>query len=179
MSMFRSAVNTRLACVVGGAALSATCFMLAGAGDDRRDLGVPAIIDQEPVLFFDVSGFGIGGPLHSRLAVYSDGTVMVAEAGSPFDDGSACVAYVDPLVVRQLRADLYAAGAFTLTDQAPFGSDISVTTATVFQPAGNGSSRARTFSYTVALTPEMEAFGLIVQAFRDTNLGPTICSNDG
>ena len=35
-------------------------------------------IDCQPLVIYDVSGFGIAGPLHQHLAVYSDGMTSVS-----------------------------------------------------------------------------------------------------
>ena len=178
MTTFHTSFAPRLVCFVAGAAATAAIVMLAGAGNGSQAVPTSGPVDQEPVLFVDVAGFGIGGPLHSRLAVYSDGTVMVADS-TFVDNGSACFMAIDPAVVRALREDLRTAGAPSLSDLPLVGDDIPVTTATVFTPTGNGNSRARTFSYTVATTPQMAEFESIVQAFRETNVAPAACGPDG
>lgn len=171
----------RAACFVGGGAATAAIAIAAGTlfgAGDAPATQVPGAVDQEPVLFVDVSGFGIGGPLNSRFAAYSDGTLMAADASAPFDDGSACYLSIDPAEVAALRSELRTAGAYTITDLSLDGNDIPVTTVTLFEPIGPGLSRARTFSYTVPFTPAAEAFAQIVQEFRATHLPIGGCSID-
>lgn len=136
---------------VAAAVLAAGALLGVAAEDSKSAVAIPGGVDQEPVLMYEVAGYGIGGPLHERLTVYSNGVASYSAAG-PFDSGSACFTVLDESVVDQLRMDLAQAGVFTLGDLALVGNDLPVTTVTVFRTLPDGWSRARTFSF-------MEPFG--------------------
>ena len=108
---------------VAGALLSATAFMLAGANRQTDVLPAVTTIDEEPVLFWDVAGYGLGGPIHERLAIYSNGLVTYAYGGWAGDDGAACFTYVPPESVTVLAHDLRKAGVFGMKDSAAIVSE--------------------------------------------------------
>lgn len=164
---------------VAGALLSATAFMLAGA--DRQTDVVPAVttIDEEPILFWDVAGWGLGGPIHERLAIYSDGLVTYAYGGWAGDDGAACFTYVAPESVTALAEDLRKAGVFGIKDSAAIVSDVPTTTVTAFRNFSNGESRATTFSFTSPTSGPLVAISAVVSRFREEHLPAGGCNGSG
>ncbi|MBL9120417.1 MAG: hypothetical protein JNL80_10945 [Phycisphaerae bacterium] len=164
---------------VAGALLSATAFMLAGANRQTDILPAVTTIDEEPVLFWDVAGYGLGGPIHERLAIYSNGLVTYAYGGWAGDDGAACFTYVAPESVTALAHDLRKAGVFGVKDSAAIVSDVPTTTVTAFRSLGNGESRAATFSFTSPTSDVLVEISAIVNRFRDEHLPAGGCSGSG
>lgn len=139
----------RIARLLGLAVVPFLCF-----GSPAITQGVvipgPAELPREPVLAFDISGFSLGGPIFQHLSVYNDGQGMLATAG--FDGaGEVYVGVPGPNAVRKLAKDLALAGAFQLTDQLQFVSDLPLTTVTVFR--GTTEATAHTYSYWSAEGP--------------------------
>ncbi len=118
----------------------------------------------EPLVIYDVSGNGIGGPIHLHLVVYSDGltaisSLVVTQLKADFDR-------LSPDRARALVEKLVAAGALEMTDAAHIVDDMPLTTVTVF--AGGGITAAHnTFSFRVTDTPALAAVASILNAFID------------
>jgi hypothetical protein len=125
---------------------------LAGSAGQRAVAGPGNTIDAdnvlvvEPVLIYDVTGGTLAGLVHSRLSVYNNGQVSISrkDFGSP--TGAADFTMVPVTRVRQLRADLEAAGASTFGDEMNNVADLPLTTVTFFsKPLPH--AQANTFSY--------------------------------
>jgi hypothetical protein len=174
----RTIVKSRSLAFLAGAVVSATALVLGGAGDRVIIEPKGDLIDQEPVLMWDVAGYGLGGPIHDRLAVYSDGLVTYA-AGGFEGTGSACFTFVSPEAAHQLAADLAKAGVFQAADEPLIAADVPLTTVTAFRPLGNGQSRATTFSFGVAFTPVSTQVTEIVQEFKASYLPEGGCNGSG
>lgn len=167
-----------------GALLATTAFLIAGAGrqtDVNPVVTTPAStsIDEEPILFWDVAGFGFGGPVHERLAVYSDGLVTYAYGGVGSESGAACFTYAPPESVASLAAELRDAGVFGIEDAPTVVLDVPTTTVTAFRSLGKGESRAKTFSFNSPTTPQLAEIGAIVERFRLAQLPEGSCSGSG
>ena len=124
-------------------------------------------IPNEPVMLYSLAGSTLAGTLHTQLAVYSSGLATIATQNETFipsqqDFEDVATAYLDVRDVRELREQLKASGAFTLTDQKLFASDIPLNTLTVF----SGASLNHTYSYWVG-TNQYEAANKVVQDFID------------
>jgi hypothetical protein len=109
----------------------------------------PNDFDQEPLLIYDVSGYGLAGLIHQHVCVYDNGLVTYAEAGGgtplfPFGS-SADIAFVDLPTVQSFYKELIQLGAFTICDEQSFVADAPLITVTVFR--GQTDSRAHTYSY--------------------------------
>ena len=83
--MMRRCVAASTAAVVlcAGALLG-----MSGGADPEIQQPAEGTIDQEPVVVYEVAGYGIGGPIHERLTVYSNGRGSYSTAGS-FDPPQA------------------------------------------------------------------------------------------
>jgi hypothetical protein len=136
----------------------------AVAGADRGLGTTPAFsIDQEPLVIYDVSGFGLAGPIHERLSLYSSGLASYSAAGGfPQEglDGSAAFTWVPIADARALHARVIAAGALSLEDLPDLGADIPLTTVTVFA-SGEPDADHNTYSYTFADDGQAEVAFLI------------------
>jgi hypothetical protein len=125
----------------------------AVAGDARGLGTMPAFsIDQEPLVIYDVSGFGLAGPIHHRLSLYSSGLASISAAGGfPQEgfDGTAEFTWVPAAEARALHARIIATGGLTLEDLPDLGADIPLTTVTVFASAEPNAAH-NTYSYTFA-----------------------------
>jgi hypothetical protein len=162
-----------------GALLATASFLVAGAGPQSDATPAATAIDEEPVLFWDVAGFGFGGPVHERLAVYTSGLVTYAYGGVGTEDGAACFTYATPDAIASLAAELREAGAFTVADAPAVVLDVPTTTVTVFRSVGRGESRARTFSFNSPTTAQLAEIGAIVEQFRLAQLPEGTCSGSG
>ena len=111
--------------------------------DFKQNFG--QIFDQEPTLFYDVSGFGFGGPIHLRLAVYTNGLTSISSAGFE-GQGAAEFTYVPMERVVQLRNDLVALGIESLQDNGFEIPDVPLKTVTFVRPTGL-RGRANTYNY--------------------------------
>lgn len=109
----------------------------------------PNDFDQEPLVMYDVSGYGLAGLIHQHVCVYDNGLVTYGEAGGgtplfPFSS-SADVAYVPVAKVEGFYKELLQFGAFGICDELSFVADAPLITVTVFR--GQTDSRAHTYSY--------------------------------
>lgn len=162
-----------------GALLATAVFLVAGAGPSADVTPTSTAIDEEPVLFWDVAGFGLGGPIHERLAVYSSGLVSYAYGGFGTENGAACFTYAQPEAVAALAAELRNAGVFGISDSPTIVLDVPTTTVTVFRGLGKGESRAKTFSFNSPTTDQLVEIGAIVDRFRLAQLPDGTCSGSG
>jgi hypothetical protein len=165
---------------IGGAEAAPAAQVQTGSGGTQPAFALCSnTLPQEPVLMYDVSGFGLGGQIHLHLGVYSNGLVSISSApGGPtfeqsagfggFFEPKAQLVYVDPAVVSELAENLAAVGAFKACDEDAFVSDLPLTTVTVFR--GETNSRAHTFSYWTPLTPQTQAVGTLISDFIATNV---------
>lgn len=89
-------------------------------------------IRHEPVLVYEVSGFGFGGLIDRMLTVYADGSLKLssAELSGP---GKAALAAASPAEVKTLTQTLSLAGSFTACDDQSTGFDVPLKTLTVFR----------------------------------------------
>lgn len=176
----RAILTSRGVSFLAGGAVASALLLLAAADDGAaRDPQLTNSIEQEPVLFWDTNGFSLGGPVHERLAVYSDGVVTYAYGSFGVEDGAACFTYVKPDVVDTLMADIRNSGAFHAGDEPMIISDTPLTTVTVFQAIGAGTSRARTFSFWSPTTPESQRLAQIVYDFKSQHIPPGLCNGSG
>jgi hypothetical protein len=118
----------------------------ASAGDGGGVVVAPSFLSQEPILIYDISGFGFGGPIHQRLTVYNSGLSSISATDFTGQSGNAAFLYSSIDRVRQLQHDLFEAGAFDLPDNPIVANDVPLTTVTVFKGNGN-DQRAHSYSY--------------------------------
>jgi len=170
-----------------GAAIGLACAAIAiGASDRSRavagDRGgvvaAPSFLAQEPILFYDISGFGFGGPIHQRLSVYNSGLASISATDFTGQSGNAAFLYTSVDRVRQLQHDLIQAGAFELPDSPWVGFDVPLTTVTVLKGGGN-DQRAHTYSYFFIDTGDgYSQVSLLINAFIAETF-PNFFSNGG
>ena len=134
--------------LVCAAGISAICTrsvdgQISDSIDRKQSVG--QVFDQEPMLFFDVSGFGLGGPIHQRLAVYSSGLTSISAAAFE-GQGAAEFTYVTVERVNELRAALVALGIENLQDNVFEVPDVPMKTVTFVRPVGV-RGRANTYNY--------------------------------
>jgi len=127
------------------------------------------LFDQEPVLVFDVSGYGLAGLIHQHVCVYDSGLVTYAEAGGgtplfPFGS-SADITYVPVEKVRAFQKSLILAGAFSICDEDALVADAPLHTVTVFR--GQTDSRAHTYSYWFPISQANTDVHALILAFID------------
>ncbi len=120
--------------------------------------------DCEPLVIYDVSGNGIGGPIHLHLVVYSDGlasisSLVITQLKSDFTR-------VCPERAQALAEELVAAGALEMMDATHLAGNLPLTTVTVFEGGGVGAAH-NTFSFRVTDTPGLVAMASILNAFID------------
>lgn len=143
-------------------ALSSTPGLLFLAPISEAAYGAEA--GCEPLVIYDVSGNGIGGPIHLHLVVYSDGltaisSLVVTQLKADFER-------LSPERARALVEKLVEAGALEMTDAAHVVGDMPLTTVTIF--AGSGVTAGHnTFSFRVTDTPTLKAVASILNAFID------------
>lgn len=118
----------------------------------------------EPLVIYDVSGNGIGGPIHLHLVVYSDGltsisSLVITQLKSDFDR-------IAPERAQALAEELVAAGALEMTDATQAAGDMPLTTVSVFQGVGLAATH-NTFSFRTSDTPGLAAVASILNAFID------------
>ncbi|MFO0839251.1 MAG: hypothetical protein U1D55_12100 [Phycisphaerae bacterium] len=119
---------------------------------------------REPVLIYDMTGYGFAGLMHRHVAVYNDGVVNLSKTGIIGTDVRAL--QIDSAQVEALRRQLIAAGAATLRDDPSGGADIPLTTVTFFAAAAP-RTWANTFSYyfpAPAWMPVEQAIGNFIAA---------------
>lgn len=129
-------------------------------------LGVDNPLVREPIVFWDISGFTLTGPLHSRLAVYNDGLASISSASNGLfgahSDADFTFVGLDDIVA--LRQALGAAGAASATDSDLFVSDVPLQTVTfISKPAPK--ARANTFNFWLAIEPEQQAVLAVLNDF--------------
>ncbi|MDH3254511.1 MAG: hypothetical protein OEM62_05925 [Acidobacteriota bacterium] len=128
-------------------------------------------IDCEPLVVYDISGYGIGGAIHEHLAVYSDGLASVASLspGGFFAE----VTWVTPERAREFNDELIAAGALELPDRRTDGvADFPMTTVTVFNGSQQNAVHNVFSFYDIGEARDYEAVVGIVEAF----IGETFAS---
>jgi len=106
----------------------------------------------EPILIYDATGTTLSGVSHVSLKVYNNGLATIAKKVPlfPFDpsyvEANAHTVGVTEAEAEQLRLDLIAAGAATLTDDPTLVFDIPLNTVTFFERPGPRAC-SNTFSY--------------------------------
>lgn len=162
---------------IGGAEAAPQAQVIPGGSNPAFGLCTNTL-PQEPVLMYDVSGFGLGGQIHLHLSLYSNGLASISSAPGGiifpeqtsggfggFFDPKAEMVFVDPAAVAELAENLALAGAFKACDEDAIIADIPLTTVTVFR--GETNSRAHTFSYWTPLSPQTQAVGTLISEFID------------
>ena len=162
------AATVALAALATGAALAVHAS--DAAADNTLSFTPHAAVDnplvREPIVFWDISGFTLTGPLHSRLAVYNDGLASISSASNGFfgAHSDADFTFVGLDDVLSLRQQLGAAGAGQAGDSDLFVSDVPLQTVTFF-PKPAPKSRANTFNFWLAVEPEQQAVLEILDDF--------------
>jgi len=167
---------------IGGAEAAPAVQVQTGSGGSQPAFALCTnTLPQEPVLIYDVSGFGFGGQIHLHLSLYTNGLASISSAPGGvifpeaqttggfggFFEPKAELLYVDPAVVAQLAENLAAVGAFKACDEDAIIADIPLTTVTVFR--GETNARAHTFSYWTPLSPQTQAVSTLINDFIATN----------
>lgn len=101
------------------------------------------LFPHEPVVMYEVHGNTLCCLVDVQMTVWGDGFVRAASAETA--SGRAQHAYVDPLLVQDLVADLGALGAGAGCDVQIFTSDVPLETLTILR--GTTDGRARTWSW--------------------------------
>jgi hypothetical protein len=131
----------------------------------------PNTLEQEPLLIYDVSGYGLAGVIHQHLAVYDNGVVSISSVsgGTPIfpSANKADLTYVPPATARDLAKSLVQAGARQICDEDIPVADLPLTTVTLFA-RGVTDDRAHTFSYWLPLSNESQTVSNLIQAFITT-----------
>ncbi len=160
----KSTNNQRIWTLVSLLALAMSAATLGAAQGQPGSLARSNPIDCEPLVVFDVSGYGIAGMIHQHFVVYSDGLASLS-ALSP--GGSyADLTWVTTDRAKEFNNELLSAGALELNDRlTPGTADIPLTTVTVFN-GGDPSAVHNTFSfYAIGGDDDYQAVVEIVQAF--------------
>ena len=107
----------------------------------------PNVLPHEPIVVYEVAGFGLAGQFDLELLVYGDGSARLSStvAGG---DGKAQNGFVGQDGATALLAQLTQAQAFFLCDQDLAVSDVPLQTLTVLRPKTDG--RGHTFSWWIA-----------------------------
>lgn len=131
----------------------------------------PNIFESEPLVVYDVSGFGLGGPIHRHLAVYDNGLASMSSGGSGGGAGGGAglsdFKFLPSSVAFQLARDLFDAGAWDVCDEFVNVSDIPLTTVTVLRGATTGPSHS--YSYLAPESPQALEADQILQDFIATH----------
>lgn len=165
---FRSLV----AGLVVGAGLAGLAVSSIGAPapDDSIVVPVQFALDQEPLIVYDISGFGLAGPIHRHFTLYTSGLATISSAsnfGAPtegtlvFGPGDAGFKYVSPAKARQVWKRTIVAGGLDATDGGFFGADVPTSTITIFERPGRTSN---TFNFLFAQGQAAEV-ATIINAF--------------
>lgn len=158
--------------------VAALPFLAASQPQQPTLIGPPAAIapcantlEQEPLLMYDVSGFGLAGVIHRHLAVYDNGVVSISSVsgGTPLfpSANKADITYVPAATARALLKSVVQAGARGICDEDIAVADLPLTTITIFG-RGNTDDRSHTFSYWLPLSTESQTVSGLIQAFITT-----------
>lgn len=154
-----------LGIALGAVALTAALTLPAAHAQSAIADGTP--IDQEPLLIYDVSGFGFGGPIHKHLTVYSNGLCTVSGGSDSFGPSVADFRTVDRKRVRVLHRDLIDSGALLGVDRIAQVADLPLTTVTVFESSERNASH-NTYSFFDVSGGEAGVVGLIREFIEET-----------
>ena len=127
------------------------------------------LLDQEPLVMFDVTGYTLAGLLHEHLCVYDNGVVTISRVSGgtpifPLTD-AADIAFVTPTQARNFHKQLVQGGALRACDEPLAVADLPMTTITVFH-RGLTNDRAHTFSYWLPQSIESQNASNIIAAFK-------------
>lgn len=100
---------------------------------------------REPMLFWDITGSTLLGPIHISMAVYNDGLVSYGSSNQLGGPDTVVNKLVPISAVRDLGEALRDAGAATLPDNLLLVLDIPLSTVSFARP--NTDTRMHTFSY--------------------------------
>lgn len=99
---------------------------------------------HEPVLMYEVSGRSLCCLVDIQMTIWSDGSARAASADES-GPGRAQIAYIPPLAVQGLLAELNTLGAGAACDEPSFTSDVPLSTLTLLR--GTTDARAHTWSW--------------------------------
>lgn len=102
------------------------------------------VFPHEPILMYEVSGRSLCCLVDIQMTIYGDGSVRAASADES-GPGRAQIAYVPPLAIQGLIADLNMFGAGTSCDVPSFFNDVPLSTLTLLRGVTDG--RTRTWSW--------------------------------
>ena len=136
-------------------ALAAVPFAVAPIVSAWSAAPVPqssGVIQNEPVVVYNVTGGTLTGLIHRQLTVYNSGFVTIAKLDEPVFPQPAEIqevrtAQVGPQAATQLLISLVQAGAVQLEDQSFPVSDVPLKTLTILE--GKTFALSRTFSWYV------------------------------
>jgi hypothetical protein len=119
-------------------------FMLLSATSLTAAKPSSQSVDCQPLLIYDICGYGLAGPTQLHLTVYSNGVASISWLGPR---GSyAEFTTVPKRRIYWLVDSLIGAGALKLTDRSEKAPDTPMTTVTIF--ADNGANAFHnTFSF--------------------------------
>jgi hypothetical protein len=156
-------------------ALASVPFFLTGAATTG---GAPPCVNQlrhEPVVVYEVSGFGLGGFFDQALTVYGDGSVRLARSTLDGVGSSSRWIYVGQEAAVDFARNLANLGARELCDQPSVVSDLPLTTLTVIGPQTD--ARAHTASWWYPETPQLQAIQQRIDTFICTHFGGPNCGS--
>lgn len=133
--------------------------------------GLPA---PHLILVYDVTGGTLTGPIHTHLAVYSDGFAAISDASRSMlspespedDDGRASYKHVGAQAAAELERSLTRAEAHRIqTTAQPGCQDAPVTRVTVFAAQQGDGLRSHTYRYSCAQDERIRQVERIVRDF--------------
>jgi hypothetical protein len=121
---------------------------------------IQPLLQREPTLVFDITGFSLLGELHTSMVVYNDGLVSYSNrSGFLGGDGQSCTVSVPQNAVRKLTRNLAGAGAGALEDNQQLVLDVPLTTVTFMKPGTD--TKAHTFSFYIGGSAHSEVSQII------------------